>query len=254
MPDVFDADSVDGVFGDIFGEVADAFQAARYEDEFQHGSDRVGVGGHEGGDRLGEVFVHLVEFLVAWLECAGERGVAIGIGQHGIRKHGHGVLIHGLDVRGVGNCGEGAEFAGTAGDAHGLVGRALDIDAGFHGCDDIAEVGCDGVEAEHDVHAFGIDFDFEAVDLLVINNDGVAPVFIAFEKALACIFQAALKEARHEEHVFAQIFEGGFKVCKDVAGRFHLLGLMWNLKCGIRNVVGDPLSRLGWLQSAGGGK
>jgi hypothetical protein len=74
---------------------------------------------------------------------------------------------------------------------------------------------------QHDIHSGLIDLDFQGIHLLIIGNDGIAPIFVAFEESLASAVDATASKAGHHEDILAKVLEGGFEVGEDVAGCFH---------------------------------
>ena len=97
MPDVFRGNSIDCVFGNIGGMIADPLEVARDEHEVQVAAQLFRILRHALDEALAGLGVHLIERRVACFHREREGHILSRVRIHAIAEHGERVLIDRLD-------------------------------------------------------------------------------------------------------------------------------------------------------------
>ncbi len=221
VADIVGFGGVDDVFDNVLGVVADTLEMAGDEDQVHEIGDAVGLGGHGEGEVVGKIVVHLIDVAIARVQGAGAREIAISKGAHAGAEDFAGFAKERGEGTGGGKFGLMVQGAGAARDLDGLIANAFDVVPDFHGGNDLAQIGGDGLETEEHFDAVLVDLFFEGVDFVFVSNGDGALLGVALKQAVHGVSEIALSQAGHHEDIGAERFEDFVESVQDVFAAQH---------------------------------
>jgi hypothetical protein len=167
MTNILSLDQKNDHFGDVRSVVSDSFEVSRHEYQSQSPRHGAGVFQHVGQQFTQHLLANVVDVPVAFDNAFRQFRVEIYEGIKAIFQDplggacGDGYIDDGLQLRLV------DDFLTAPRDIDAVVTDPLDITDNLHGCGDEAEIGCDRLLPRKDFQAQFVDFELQAIDLVV---------------------------------------------------------------------------------------